>query len=119
MRICILLLITAAQAQTGNHFMPSFPREGVVPVWGKHAQLLLPKMLVSIYGRNLASPDGCTQRPAIPQGGQYPQKLCGTTVRVAGIPAGLLAVLDSQINLEIPANAPVSGEAPIVVTVDG
>ena len=38
---------------------------------------------------------------------------------VNGLPAGLLAVMEKQINLKIPADAPTSGEAAIVVTERG
>jgi hypothetical protein len=108
-------LATSLYAQTS---VPSFTREGVVPVWGKHAQSLMPNDLVSIYGRNLAPADPCFI-PSPPQGGTYPTEVCGTVVTVGGIPAGLLAVLENQINLKVPAEAPTSGEAAIVVTVRG
>jgi hypothetical protein len=45
--------------------------------------------------------------------------MCGAQVTVGGSPAGLLAVLEKQINLKIPPEAPTSGEATVVVTVNG
>jgi hypothetical protein len=108
-------LATSLCAQTS---VPSFTRESVLPVWGKRAQSLMPNDLVAIYGRHLAPADGCSF-PAPPKGGIYPTEMCSTQVRVGGIPAGLLAVLEDQINLKIPAGAPTSGEAAIVVTVRG
>ena len=97
---------------------PYFTRESVVPAWSKRSQSLMPKDLVSIYGRYLAPAEPCSSPPAA-KGAGYPTEVCGVQVTVNGIPAGLLAVLESQINLEIPASAPTSGEAAIVVTVRG
>jgi len=88
---------------------PSFTRESVLPAWGKHAQSLMPGDLVAIYGQHLAPVSGCTPPP----------ELCDTQVTVNGIPAALLAVMEKQINLKIPADAPTAGEAAIVVTVRG
>lgn len=95
---------------------PSFTRASVLPVWGKHAQSLMPGDLVAIYGRHLAPAGGCAQTPP-PNEGPYPTEVCDTHVTVNGIPAGLLAVLENQINLKIPADAPTSGHAAIIVTV--
>jgi len=90
---------------------PSFTRAGVVP-----AHSLMPDDLVTIYGHFF---DGPCAQPSPPAGGIYPTEMCGTQVTVGGIPAGLLAVLEKQINLKIPQAAPTSGEAAIVVTVKG
>jgi hypothetical protein len=116
-RLSFLLAVIATTlcAQTDA---PAFTRESVLPVWGKHAQSLMPDDLVAIYGRHLAPAGGCAQAPP-PNGGIYPTELCGTQVTANGIPAGLLAVLENQINLKVPAGAPTSGEAAIVVTVRG
>ncbi len=109
---CCAVLVASLSAQTG---VPFFTRESVLPVWGKRAQSLMPNDLIAIYGRNLARAEGCPSVPPAP----YPTELCGTQVTVAGIRAGLLAVLDSQINFQVPADAPDSGEAAILVTVAG
>jgi hypothetical protein len=45
--------------------------------------------------------------------------MCGTQVTVDGIPAGLLAVLERQINLKIPQEVPAAADAAVVVTVNG
>ena len=45
--------------------------------------------------------------------------MCGTEVTVDGVPAGLLAVLEKQINLRIPQEVPAAGDGAVVVTVNG
>jgi hypothetical protein len=95
---------------------PHFTAESVLPAWGSRAEALRPGMLVSIYGRNLAPVGGCggastALRPP------YPLELCRTTVTIAGRRAGLLAVLPTQINLQVPDGMPSSGRAPVQVTV--
>src|SRR5271166_4703843 len=114
----VFLLTVLATSLSAQTTAPFFTRESVLPVWGKHAQSLMPNDLVAIYGRHLAPADGCSHPPP-PNGGIYPTEMCGTEVTVGGIPAGLLAVLENQINLQVPAGAPTSGEAAIVVTVRG
>jgi hypothetical protein len=116
-RVCTLLVLAAAglRAQIDA---PSFSRESVLPAAGKHAQSLMPGDLVSIYGQHLAPTGGCTSGP-VPSAGGYPTIVCETEVTVNGVPAGLLAVMEKQINLKIPDGAPTSGDAPIVVTVCG
>jgi len=116
-RSCLLSVVFAASLGAQSD-LPAFTRESVLPVWGKRPQSLMPGDLIAIYGRHLAPAGGCTQ-PLPPSGGPYPTELCGAQVTVNGIPAGLLAVLENQINLKIPADAPASGEAPIVITVRG
>ncbi len=91
--------------------VPSFTRAGVVP-----AHSLMPDDFVTIYGHFLDRT--CSQQQPS-GGGVYPTTMCGAQVTVGGVPAGLLAVLEKQINLRIPAAAPISGEAAIVVTVNG
>jgi hypothetical protein len=117
-RLRFLFAVIAASlcAQTD---VPSFTRESVLPAWGKHAQSLMPGDLVAIYGRHLAPPDGCPPPPPPPKDAIYPTEICGTHVTVDGAAAGLLAVLENQINLKIPAGVPTSGEAAIVITVRG
>jgi hypothetical protein len=103
-------LAASLSAQT---IAPSFTRQGLVP-----AQSLMPNDLVTIYGEHLAPAAGCGQTaPAAP--GIYPTQMCGTQVTVDGIPAGLLAVLEKQINLRIPQEVPAAGDAAVVVTVNG
>lgn len=97
--------------------VPYFTRESVVPVWGTHVEPLRPGMLVAIYGRSLAPVGGCGAGYTVPLRPPYPTELCGVTVTVAGKRAGLLAVLDTQINLQVPEGIPSSGQAPIQVTV--
>jgi len=84
---------------------------------GKHREPLMPNDVTALYGRNLAPTAACAY-PA-PVNGIYPTEVCGVQVIVAGVPAQLLAVLKGQINFKVPAEAPISGEAPIVVTVRG
>jgi hypothetical protein len=105
------LFIGVVSAQT-----PFFTRESVMPPWGKHREPLMPNEVASMYGRNLAA--GACAYPAAANG-IYPTEVCGVQVIVAGVPAQLLAVLERQINFKVPAEAPTSGEAAIVVTVRG
>ena len=107
-----------ARCSAASASASAFTRESVLPVWGKRAQSLMPGQLIAIYGRGLAVPGGCTQPPPT-NGVPYPTEMCGTQVTVGGIPAGLLAVLENQINCQVPAGAPASGEAAIVVSVRG
>jgi hypothetical protein len=94
---------------------PLITLENVLP--GKHREPLMPNDVTALYGRNLASPGACDY-PS-PVNGIYPTEVCGVRVVVAGVPAQLLAVLERQINFKVPAEAPTSGEAAIVVTVRG
>ncbi len=112
----VTVLVIAGASLCAQADAPSFTPESVVPSWKAHAQSLMPGDLVSIYGRHLAPAGGCARVPP-PQNGNYPTEACATRVTVNGIRAGLLAVLENQINLKIPAAAPTSGKAPIVVTV--
>lgn len=77
----------------------------------------MPNDVTAMYGRNL-TPAGACAYPS-PANGIYPTEVCGVQVIVAGVPAQLLAVLERQINFKVPAKAPTSGEAAIVVTVGG
>jgi hypothetical protein len=111
-KLCILsvALVVGLTAQTPA---PSFTREGLVP-----AQSLMPNDIVTIYGEHLGSNSGCGQ--AIPNYGSiYPTRFCATQVTVDGIPAGLLGVMEKQINLQIPREAPTTGDVPVVVIVNG
>lgn len=112
------LLVLAAAGLWAQIDVPSFTRDSVLPAAGKHAQSLMPGDLVSIYGQHLAPTAGCAPGPAT-SGGGYPTIVCETEVTVNGVPAGLLAVMEKQINLKVPDGARTSGEAPIVVTVRG
>jgi hypothetical protein len=47
------------------------------------------------------------------------KELCGTSVTVGGVPAGLLYVQERQINLRVPFNMPTEGMVPFVVTREG
>ena len=114
----LVLIAGLAASLSAQPIVPYFTRDSVLPVWGKRAQSLMPKDLVAIYGRHLAPVVGCAQ-PAVSKGSPYPTELCGVQVTVAGIPAGLLAVLETQINLQVPAGVPKSGEGPIVINVRG
>jgi hypothetical protein len=94
--------------------VPFFTRESVTAPWGKHREPLMPNDVVAMYGFNLG-PAGACAYPS-PSNGIYPTEVCGVQVIVAGVPAQLLAVLERQINFKVPAEAPTSGEAAIVVT---
>jgi hypothetical protein len=92
--------------------VPFFTFESV-----KRLEPLMPNDVTAMYGRNLA-PAGACPYPS-PVNGIYPTEVCGVQVIVAGVRAQLLAVLERQINFKVPAEAPTSGEAAIVVTVRG
>jgi hypothetical protein len=107
------LFVFLAASLSAQTIAPSFTRQGLVP-----AQSLMPDDLVTIYGEHLAPATGCNQTaPSAP--GIYPTQMCGTQVTVDGIPAGLLAVLERQINLKIPQEVPAAADAAVVVTVNG
>jgi uncharacterized protein (TIGR03437 family) len=73
---------------------------------------IAPGSLISIYGSNLAA--AVAAAPATP----LPNLLGGVSVEVNGIPAPLLYVSPTQINAQIPYEAP-PGYATIVVDVSG
>jgi hypothetical protein len=108
------VVVLSVSAQTA---VPFFTPEGLLPHWGKHLEPLMPNEVATMYGRNLAPTFMCPYPP--PSNGVYPTEICGVQVIVAGVPAQLLAVLEKQINFKVPAEAPTSGEAAIVVTVRG
>src|ERR1035438_6852976 len=112
-----LLLIAWCLVLPAQTAVPVFTRESVLPPWGKHLESLMPNEVVAMYGRNLAPSVMCAYPQ--PSNGIYPTEVCGVQVIVAGVPAQLLAVLERQINFKVPAEAPTSGEAAIVVTVRG
>lgn len=99
--------------------VPSFTREGALPIFGTRSQRLMPGEVIAIRGTNLAAAHGCSSSQPPPDEMGRVTEWCGTVVSVAGIPAGLLEVRDNLIELKIPAGAPTSSEAPILVTVHG
>ncbi|PYT15523.1 MAG: hypothetical protein DMG59_13515 [Acidobacteria bacterium] len=89
---------------------------GVIPNQPGIARPLKPGIEVSIYGQHLGPETGCT---AGAHGWSDVKQLCGTAVRVGGVPAALLYVQEKQINLRVPFNVPTEGIAPFVVTREG
>jgi uncharacterized protein (TIGR03437 family) len=75
------------------------------------SQPLAPGALATIFGTGLASVSASGVIP-------LPSTLGGVSVTVAGVPARLLYVAPSQINLQIPWEA-VAGDADIAVTTNG
>ena len=94
---------------------PAFTTSSVLPANARHAAALRPGMLVSIYGQHLGPTAGCTERPSFNETTQ----LCGSTVTVGGVKAGLLYVQDAQINLRVPLAVPTEGLVKFVVTYNG
>ncbi|MCW5977191.1 MAG: choice-of-anchor D domain-containing protein [Bryobacteraceae bacterium] len=74
---------------------------------------LAPGSLATIFGSNLAG--GTASADRLP----LPTSLAGTGVTVGGIAAPLIYVSPSQINLQVPFEAPAAGSAPFIVTRDG
>ena len=113
----VLVFTVLGPGLSAQTAVPVFTRESVTPPWGKHREPLMPNEVTAMYGFNLAPAGGCAY-PS-PTNGIYPTEVCGVRLTVAGVPAQLLAVLERQINFKVPAEAPTSGEAAIVVTVRG
>jgi hypothetical protein len=111
------LFAAAALGICAQTIVPSFTRAGALPTFGTRAQRLMPGEVIAIRGRNFALPCPSSQPP--PDEMEHVKKWCGTEVTVAGMPAGLLEVQENLVLLKIPAGAPTSGEAAIVVTVNG
>jgi hypothetical protein len=110
--IAIAILSGVAAAQE----IPTINVGGIVPNRPGAAGPITPGVEVSIYGRHLGPETACTAGNG---GWSDVKELCGTSVTVAGIPAGLLYVQEQQINLRIPFDAPTEGDAPFVVTREG
>jgi uncharacterized protein (TIGR03437 family) len=72
-------------------------------------------MVVELYGQHLAPEPWCGQArmPKTP----YPREICGVRVLVGSSPSELLYVGPAQINLKIPADAPVEGTSPFQVCI--
>ena len=77
---------------------------------------MAPGIEVSVYGQHLGPQTACTAGSG---GWSDLKELCGTTVTVGGVPAGLLYVQEQQINLRIPYNVPTEGDVPFVVAREG
>jgi hypothetical protein len=105
-----LLLLSLAQSRA-----PEFTASSVLPANARRAEPLRPGMLVSIYGRYLGPALGCTERAS----GNERTELCGSSVTVGGVKAGLLYVQDAQINLRVPVASPTEGLVSFVVTREG
>ncbi len=75
-------------------------------------EVFAPGSLASIFGDNLA------ESAVSAEGAPLPRELAGTAVVVAGIPAPLLYVSPSQINFQVPFEAPL-GDAELEFRRDG
>jgi uncharacterized protein (TIGR03437 family) len=99
--------LVAAYAQT-----PTFTSTGVANSASfAQGQPLVPGSLVSIFGTNLGG-SGLAQSSTIP----LSSALANTSVTFNGVTAPLLFATQSQINLQVPWEAPSSGNANVVVT---
>jgi hypothetical protein len=126
MRIWAALLPVALALAQG----PDFRADRVLPSGGDHPVPLAPGMLMSIYGERLGPATSCTANadphrmetpnPARPDQSFaerliFPAELCGVQVFVAGLPAGLLYVSETQINFKVPQPVSVAGTAELRV----
>ncbi|MFN7994467.1 MAG: hypothetical protein U0Q18_12750 [Bryobacteraceae bacterium] len=94
---------------------PFFTSSSVVPSNAQGPAPIYPGMPVSIYGFHLGPAEGCN-----PERGSFqPTELCGTTVTVDGVKAGLLYAQDRQINLFLPYESAPGSVAQFVVTNSG
>ncbi len=98
-------IYTAAVAKPGVLIARVTPAFGPVP--SLHAS---PRMIVSIYGQELAT--ATEQAQALP----LPEKLGGATVRVAGRAVGLTYASPGQINAVLPEDA--TGLVTLIVSTD-
>jgi hypothetical protein len=130
MRLWLALTpLAAALAQP-----PNFVADRVLPSGGSRPTKLAPGMPVSIYGDRLGPIASCTGNadttrretpsPARPRQSHvetliFPTELCGVQVFLAGRPAGILYVSDTQINFKVPQETPVEGEAELKVVFRG
>ena len=109
---------------------PYFRADRVLPSGSSRQVPLAPGMLVSIYGEHLGPTPSCTANadthrtetpnPARPRQSFverliYPTELCGVQVSVAGLPAGLLYVSETQINFKVPQDSPLEGDTELKV----
>lgn len=103
------VLLSAVAAQD----TPTINLGGIVPNKPGTTGPITPGLEVSLYGQHLGPTAGCTP------GAIAVVQLCGTSVTVGGLPAGLLYVQEHQINLRIPDKVPIEGDIPFVVTREG
>jgi uncharacterized protein (TIGR03437 family) len=92
--------------------LPHVNSGGVVNA-ASFAPKLAPGALATIFGSNLAN--GTAQASSLP----LPTNLGGSQVTINGIAAPLLFVSPAQINFQVPFEAPLSGDGPVVVTNNG
>jgi hypothetical protein len=111
------IAVALLAAQLSSVGIPYFRKEWVSPGSADFLQALMPGSVVELYGRNLALLPLCGPDKPIPPHGPYPTEICGVRVLMAGKPAGLLYVSSEQINLQIPADVPNPGPAPVQVWV--
>ena len=109
---CSILLAAALSAagQSGQP-TPVFSGDGIGAV-GRSAKVLAPGMVLTLYGRHLASEPVCGQPKAQPA-----LEFCGVRVLMGASPAELLYVSSGQINFKIPSDAPTEGYALLRVCV--
>ena len=111
-----ILLAAAGLAVASAQQIPQINVDGIVPHQPGAPRQLKPGIEVAIYGRCLGPEAGCTAGAA---GWSGAKELCGTTITVGGVAAGLLYVQDKLINLRVPYNVPTKGMVPFVVTREG
>jgi hypothetical protein len=114
--ICLILVAALFVHASVAEQIPRINVGGVIPNRPGIPQPLKPGIEVSIYGQHLGPKIGCTAGSG---GWSDVKTLCGTAVTISGVPAALLYVQDTQINLRVPFNVPTEGMAPFVVTREG
>jgi uncharacterized protein (TIGR03437 family) len=108
----VVLVSLTIQPPTSTLPAPSFPASGVVSN-ASGQQFLTSGNIATIYGSNLAG--GTYSATTVP----LPLILGGVRVTVNGIDAPLFFVSPTQINFQMPWEAPSSGTVPVVVYRDG